>query len=125
MNLSNWRSQIRKGLIEFCLLHIIQQRGKAYGLELLEDLARAEMNLSEGTLYPLLSRLVKEDYLQSQWFTPDSGHPRKYYSLTTKGRKSLKVMEEEWEKIVSAVDRFSNESGGKVNVRQKNSAEAQ
>ena len=67
MDLSNWRSQIRKGLIEFCLLTIIDQKGQAYGLELIQGLTLAQLEVSEGTLYPLLSRLVREKYLLPKW----------------------------------------------------------
>lgn len=115
MNLTNWRSQIRKGLIEFCLLSIIEQKGQAYGLEMLEGLAQANLTISEGTLYPLLSRLVREKYLLPKWVTPETGNPRKYYCLSEQGRKTYLEMKTEWKSINNAVERLlddNNKSGG-------------
>lgn len=110
MDLSNWKSQIRKGLIEFCLLNIVDQRGQAYGLELLDGLNSANLEVSEGTLYPLLSRMVRDKYLSPKWETPTTGHPRKYYKLTTQGKRTLEDMKSTWSEISSAIDELCNGS---------------
>lgn len=115
MNLTNWRSQIRKGLIEFCLLSIIDDKGQAYGLEMLEGLGKANLTISEGTLYPLLSRLVRDKILLPKWVTPETGNPRKYYCLSDLGQKTFIEMKKEWKTITEAVDRLTetSKSGGK------------
>ena len=109
MNLANWRSQIRKGLIEFCLLNIIDQKVQAYGLELIEGLDVAQLEISEGTLYPLLSRLVRDKYLLPKWETPKTGHPRKYYRLSVLGKKNLEDMKLEWAKLTNSIDEICYE----------------
>jgi len=116
MNLANWRSQIRKGLIEFCLLNIIDQKEQAYGLELIEGLIIARLEVSEGTLYPLLSRLVRDKYLLPKWETPKTGHPRKYYRLSALGKKTLDEMKLEWDKLTESIYGICNETKNRRDI---------
>ncbi|TFG81219.1 MAG: hypothetical protein E4H20_10275, partial [Spirochaetales bacterium] len=76
-----WRGQSRKGFLELCILSCIQGAGRTYGFAMLECLKAADLDIGEGSLYPLLTRLVREGMLAAVWDTPDEGHPRKYYRL--------------------------------------------
>jgi len=95
--LDKWRSQIRKGFLELCVLAAIESRGRAYGLDLMEGLSASGLDVGEGTIYPLLSRMVREARLDAEWETPERGHPRKYYRLTEEGRSALVIMRKEYE----------------------------
>ena len=82
-------TQMRKGAVEYCVLALLNNR-EMYGLELVRTLAQVDgMVLSEGTLYPLLSRLRKESLVDTTWQESVSGPPRRYYRLTPKGRHAL------------------------------------
>ncbi len=110
MDISKWKSQLRKGLLEFGLLHLVDAKKRVYGLEIISALEQAGLPLTEGTLYPLLSRLHKESLLHAEWETPGStGHPRKYYSLTTHGRLVLEAMDLEWHSISKTFRDFQGE----------------
>jgi len=97
MDLNTWKAQLRKGAAELAVLARLDQR-ESYGLELLEQLQTAgTLELSEGSIYPLLNRLRKEGKIRGRWVEdPDATHPRKYYSLTTDGRTLLSEMLAEW-----------------------------
>lgn len=100
-SLDNWKVQVKKGYLELCLLVIIRNKKRMYGLELLEKLAHFELPTKEGTLYPLLNRLTDEGLLASVWETENvKGHPRKFYSLTKKGVKAADEMEDEFNKMI-------------------------
>jgi PadR family transcriptional regulator PadR len=104
VELENWKIQVKKGYLELCLLVLIRRNKRMYGLELLERLGRFDLNLKEGTLYPLLSRLTDEGLLQATWETENTkGHPRKFYALTKRGGHALSEMEEEFSKMVEIV----------------------
>lgn len=101
LNIENWKTQIRKGYLEVCILLTIKQCGKIYGFDLLQMLNEGELTLKEGTLYPLLHRMSADDLLSTEWVTEDiKGHPRKFYSLTKKGEKTLSEMVQEFEKLI-------------------------
>jgi PadR family transcriptional regulator, regulatory protein PadR len=87
--IDKWRGQSRKGFLELCLLACVREALKTYGFAMLESLRRSGLELSEGTLYPLLTRLVREGMLASNWDMPEEGHPRKYYTLTLMGLSFL------------------------------------
>jgi PadR family transcriptional regulator len=91
--LDKWLSQLRKGSLEMVVLASLRDE-RLYGLEILRRLAALEV--SEGTLYPLLNRLQKEGHLDSEWETRDSGHPRRYYRLSAGGRASALEMVKRW-----------------------------
>jgi PadR family transcriptional regulator PadR len=104
LTLDNWRVQVKKGYLELCLLLLIRKHKRMYGLELLEKLSSLDLSLKEGTLYPLLNRMTDDGLLQSSWETENlKGHPRKFYSLTRRGTKSLLEMEDEFNKMVDLI----------------------
>lgn len=97
-------TQMRKGALEYCVLALLGGR-EMYGLELVRTLAEVDgMVLSEGTLYPLLSRLRKDDLVDTTWQESASGPPRRYYRLTKKGRRALAEFTTEWQRFRDAVD---------------------
>lgn len=98
----NWKTQIRKGYLELCLLLLIQRHKRLYGFDLLEKLKEIDLPLKEGTLYPMLNRMTEDKTLQSVWETENvKGHPRKFYSLTKGGAIQLDEMKLEFEKLMS------------------------
>jgi len=100
--LVNWKIQIRKGYLELCILLLIQRADRLYGFDLLERLKDADLDVKEGTLYPLLSRMTVDGVLQATWETENvKGHPRKYYSLTKEGGKLLDGMKAEFTQMVA------------------------
>lgn len=99
--IDNWKTQARKGYLELCILLLIQKHKRLYGFDLLEKLAEFDLQLKEGTLYPMLNRMTVDGVLQSVWETENlKGHPRKFYSLTKDGVKQLEDMKDEFEKLV-------------------------
>jgi len=99
--LLKWKTQIRKGYLDLCILATVEAQGRVYGFDLIERLKRNGLEVKEGTLYPLLNRLGTEGLLKSEWeFRDDNkGHPRKFYSLTPKGMQLFRGMSEEFEKM--------------------------
>lgn len=100
--LSSSVSQMRKGILEFCVLLIISRRA-VYASEILETLKEAELIVVEGTLYPILSRLRKEALLDYQWVESLSGPPRKYYKLTKNGKEHLKELKKNWKNLSQSI----------------------
>jgi len=101
MNASNTQIQMRKGLLEFCILHIIA-RGEVYASDMIEELTDAKMIVVEGTLYPLLNRLKNAALVSYKWVESDSGPPRKYYSITEEGSRFLETLNETWDSLVNS-----------------------
>src|SRR5712692_11890869 len=98
-----WEVQLRKGCLELAILGTLWA-GKQYGLEILRRLERdSELVLSEGTVYPLLSRLKDDGLLESEWVETESGHPRKYYRLTPIGRRRAVQMARLWTRFSSSL----------------------
>ncbi len=101
VELINWKTQIRKGYLELCILLLIQRHERLYGFDLIEKLKAADLELKEGTLYPLLSRMTTDQVLTAVWETENvKGHPRKYYSLTKDGIKLLDGMKTEFRQMI-------------------------
>lgn len=100
--IENTKAQMRKGVLEFCILLVISQK-KAYASDILKKLKQADLIVMEGTLYPILTRLKNSGLLQYYWEESRSGPPRKYYSLTKKGEKSLKELGKSWKKINKSI----------------------
>ena len=99
-----WEVQLRKGSLELAVLASLWD-GRAYGLEILKALKNsAGLAIPEGTIYPLLSRLKAEELLASEWEEAESGHPRKYYRLTEKGRGRLLEMARIWAHFSASLD---------------------
>jgi PadR family transcriptional regulator PadR len=101
-----WEVQLRKGCLELAILAALWS-GKRYGLEVLRCLeSDSDLIVSEGTVYPLLSRLKTSGLVQSEWVESDAGHPRKYYALTTAGRQRSLEMARIWERFSSSMSRL-------------------
>ena len=103
MNIENTQSQMRKGILEFCILSIIR-RGEAYPSDIVEEMKGANLHILEGTLYPLLTRLKNAAMLTYRWVESNSGPPRKYFSLTPAGEAFYKELEETWFELANAVN---------------------
>ena len=110
MPIEEWRSQIRRGTLEFCILRMIARRER-YGYELIARLERHPILAArESTIYPLLRRLLKEGLLSSAWRESAEGlPPRKYYTITETGRTYLAAMEAEWSSLLSAIGEIKEE----------------
>lgn len=92
-NYEKWSSQFRKGYIELCVLITLDKKASSYGFELLQIFEQAGLSINEGTLYPLLNRMQKNNLLDSEWQPPaDGGHPRRFYSLSEEGKQVLPLM---------------------------------
>ncbi|RED99442.1 PadR family transcriptional regulator [Marinoscillum furvescens] len=105
MNIENTQVQMRKGILEFCILHIIA-RGEVYASDMLDELTSARIMVVEGTLYPLLTRLRKAGLVDYKWVESSSGPPRKYYTLTEQGREFLDGLSQTWEELVSSTQKI-------------------
>lgn len=106
MNIDNTASQMRKGVLEFCILSIIKQ-GEVYPSDIIDKMKTANLNIFEGTLYPLLTRLKNAEFLTYRWIESNSGPPRKYFSLTEKGNAFYKELETTWNELANAVKSLS------------------
>ena len=102
MKIENTQSQMRKGILEYCILSILKN-GEAYPSDIIEKLKKARMIVVEGTLYPLLTRLKNAELLQYRWEESSAGPPRKYYSLTDKGIAFLIELDSTWKDLAKAV----------------------
>ena len=102
MNIENTQSQMRKGILEYCILSILKHE-EAYPSDIIEKLKKAKLIVVEGTLYPLLTRLKNAKLLQYRWEESTSGPPRKYYSITEKGNTFLLELDNTWKDLAKAV----------------------
>ena len=102
MKIENTKAQMRKGVLEYCILSILKI-GEAYPSEIIEKLKAGKLIVVEGTLYPLLTRLKNAGLLSYRWEESKSGPPRKYYQLTEIGDEFLKELETTWDDLVKAV----------------------
>jgi len=107
--LTNLKSQMRKGLLEYCILSIIS-RDESYASDILETLKDAQLLVVEGTLYPLLTRMKNEGLLSYRWQESTSGPPRKYYALTPEGQQLLEQLDIEWQSICLAINQVTSHS---------------
>lgn len=102
MDIQNTQSQMRKGVLEFCILSIIQQ-GEVYPSDIVDKMKAANLQILEGTLYPLLTRLKNADYLTYRWVESSSGPPRKYFMMTEKGHAFYNELGKTWQELSDAV----------------------
>ena len=102
MRIENTKAQMRKGVLEYCILAILKN-GEAYPSDILTRLKKANLIVVEGTIYPLLTRLKNSGLLSYRWEESKSGPPRKYYQLTKIGEEFLKELETTWDDLVKAV----------------------
>lgn len=106
-NLENTQAQMRKGVLEFCILNIISQ-GEAYPSDIIAKMKDAKLMVVEGTLYPLLTRLKNQGLLSYTWKESTSGPPRKYYQLTPIGEQFVGELKSTWNELVTAVNSTAN-----------------
>ena len=102
---SAWRSQLRKGTLELAVL-LLLKRERRYGLEMVDLLNAQNLGISEGSIYPLLSRLRTEKKVKTEWVDDGVGHAHKYYELTARGRAACDAMTIAWRSYVGAFDRL-------------------
>ncbi|MEE0435281.1 MAG: PadR family transcriptional regulator [Peptococcaceae bacterium] len=110
MNLDKWKTQIVRGTLEYCVLLMLKHKTR-YGYEILQELERYPIiSSTESTVYPLLRRLQKEGFLQSNWQESEEGlPPRKYYALTDEGEDYVAAMDDEWENLLRAITELRGE----------------
>ncbi|MCB0505698.1 MAG: PadR family transcriptional regulator [Cyclobacteriaceae bacterium] len=107
MKLENTQTQMRKGILEYCILQIIS-RGEVYASDLLRELTDAKIMVVEGTLYPLLTRLRKAGLVEYKWVESSSGPPRKYYTLTEEGASFLDNLDTTWADLIKSTKLITN-----------------
>jgi PadR family transcriptional regulator, regulatory protein PadR len=107
MNVENTKKQMRKGVLELCILAIMSD-GEAYPSDIITKLKDSELIIKEGTLYPLLTRLKNAELLEYNWRESTSGPPRKYYYVTEKGKEFLNELWGAWSTLIVAVEQATN-----------------
>jgi PadR family transcriptional regulator PadR len=101
-------SQMRRGALEYCVMALVRETPR-YAFELIEALGKTGMLTTEGTLYPLLSRLRRDGLVKTDWRESTDGPPRRYYELTAEGRRALSAFKSEWTGFRGAVDKILQE----------------
>lgn len=107
MNVEKTKAQMRKGVLEYCILAIIADK-EVYASDIIFQLKEAELIVVEGTLYPLLTRLKNDNLLSYRWKESKSGPPRKYYEITELGKSFLQELDNGWKNLVESVNAISN-----------------
>ncbi len=107
MNIENAKSQMRKGMLEYCILLLLSERA-AYASDIIQKLKEANLLVVEGTLYPLLTRLKNDGLLQYQWQESTQGPPRKYYALSSEGEQFLDGLDGAWTELSNTVNYLKN-----------------
>ena len=105
MNLEKTNAQMRKGVLELCVLSVISDK-EVYTSDILSSLKNAELLVVEGTVYPLLTRLKNDGVLKYRWEESTSGPPRKYYSLTEQGQEVLLKLKVNWDKLNDSINKL-------------------
>jgi PadR family transcriptional regulator PadR len=100
-------TELRRGVLEFCVLAILRG-GESYGFDIVRELSEEELLTSEGTIYPLLSRLRRSEWVTTTWRESAAGPPRRYYRITDRGRRALEAFAADWSRFRSAVDGLLN-----------------
>ena len=109
MDIQNTQSQMRKGVLEFCILSVIR-KGEVYPSDIVDKMKAAQLQIFEGTLYPLLTRLKNAGLLTYRWVESNSGPPRKYFVMTEKGLEFYAELERTWKELADAVHTITNET---------------
>lgn len=104
MEFEEWKSQLKRGILEYCILLLIEKKPR-YGYDLISEIGHwSAISAKEGTVYPLLRRLQKEGHLIAQWSEAKEGlPPRKYYTMTQSGHNILAHMDKQWFSLVNAI----------------------
>ena len=121
MDIQNTQSQMRKGVLEFCILSIIRQ-GEVYPSDLVDRMKSANLNILEGTLYPLLTRLKNAGLLNYRWVESNSGPPRKYFVMTDLGLEFYDELERTWKELADAVQLLTQAPPAPTNTQENESA---
>ncbi|MCB0822492.1 MAG: PadR family transcriptional regulator [Bacteroidales bacterium] len=109
MNIEKTKGQMRKGVLEYCILALIS-RQEVYASDIITHLKDAQLIVVEGTLYPLLTRLKNDNLLSYRWEESKSGPPRKYYNITQEGMNFLSELNEAWLELVDSINRISGKN---------------
>ncbi|MGD9993854.1 MAG: PadR family transcriptional regulator [Bacteroidetes bacterium HGW-Bacteroidetes-4] len=108
MNIENAKAQMKKGVLEYCILSILSKKD-CYASELINELKASKLIVVEGTLYPLLTRQKNAGLLSYRWEESTQGPPRKYYTLTDSGKEFMKELDQSWNELVAAVTSINNQ----------------
>jgi PadR family transcriptional regulator PadR len=103
MDLENTKAQMRKGILEYCILSVLS-KNSCYASDIIKELKEAKVIVVEGTLYPLLTRQKNAGLLSYRWEESQQGPPRKYYELTSDGKEYLADLDKSWDELVESVD---------------------
>lgn len=103
MALENTQSQMRKGVLEYCVLSVIA-RGEIYSSDIIDILTQSKLLVAEGTLYPLLSRLKNSGLVSYKWVESTQGPPRKYFTITDLGLEYLSELDKTWSELIQTVN---------------------
>jgi len=103
MDLENTKAQMRKGILEYCILSVLS-RNSCYASDIIKELKEAKVIVVEGTLYPLLTRQKNAGLLSYRWEESQQGPPRKYYELTSEGKEYLADLDNSWIELVESVN---------------------
>lgn len=117
MKLENTQVQMRKGILEYCILNIIS-RGEVYASDLIGELTSAKIMVVEGTLYPLLTRLKNAGLVEYKWVESQSGPPRKYYNITKEGTMFLKSLDSTWKELVESTESIISNNSKNSNKKK-------
>ena len=110
--MQNWKTQLRKGIVELCVLGVLKRQGEAYGYQLLQALEEvAGLTFSESTVYPVLARLSQNGLVTARTEPSPAGPPRRYFRLTPLGVKQLRVIQSEWRLVSDSLNRLIEEGG--------------
>lgn len=115
MDVNNVKSQMRKGMLEYCIMLLLHKEA-AYASDIIQKLKEAQLIIVEGTLYPLLTRLKKDDLLGYEWVESTQGPPRKYYRLTDKGEAVLNELESSWRELNDTVNHLRMRNDEIINL---------
>ena len=107
MDIENSKAQMRKGILEYCILSVLADKD-GYASDIIEKLKEAKLIIVEGTLYPLLTRLKNDGLLTYRWEESKSGPPRKYYTITDTGKAFLAELDESWKELIDSVNKIIN-----------------
>ena len=117
MNIENAKSQMRKGMLEYCVLLLLKHR-PSYASDIIQQLKQAELLVVEGTLYPLLTRLKNDGLLRYEWQESTQGPPRKYYALSPEGEKFLEGLDSAWNELANPINYLKNNHPNLLEVKK-------
>ena len=116
MNVENAKAQMRKGILEYCILSILS-RNDAYASDIIKELKESKLIVVEGTLYPLLTRQKNAGLLSYRWEESTQGPPRKYYTITESGAKFLQELDQSWKELVDAIKNLNSKTEPKKKTK--------